>query len=151
MYLSPPTVRTDFHKIGARSPRRSNFSSCQNIRREQSHFAAVLVGMVFSRFTRVVGRMEPMPVNKTGVVRRLFVITGLMVLGSFAMMSCRLFVAFCRFVVVFSACTSTHNVSPFSPLKHTPTFSNFIDSLMKLGLLGVTGPRLRQVIPCSSG
>ncbi len=62
--------------------------------------ATVLIGMVFSRFTGVVGRMEPMPMSNMGVVRSLFVITGFMVLGSFTMMSCRVFVVFCRFVVV---------------------------------------------------
>ena len=52
--------------------------------------------------------MEPMPVSDMGVVRRLLVIAGFMVQGSFAMMSCRLFVVFCRLVVVLCACVHTH-------------------------------------------
>ena len=70
--------------------------------------SAMLAGMVLSRFTGVVGRMEPMPVSDMGVVRRLLVIAGFMVQGSFAMMSCRLFVVFCRLVVVLCACVHTH-------------------------------------------
>jgi hypothetical protein len=43
---------------------------------------AVLVGMVFGRFTSVVDRMEPMPVSDTGVVRGFPVIAGFMVVRS---------------------------------------------------------------------
>lgn len=70
--------------------------------------------MVFSRFTSVVDRMEPMPVSDMGVVRSFLVIAGFMVPGSFAMMCCRVFVLFCSPVVVFCACMRTHNVSPLS-------------------------------------
>jgi hypothetical protein len=72
----------------------------------------MLVSMVLSRFTGVMGRMEPVPVSDMGVVRRFLVIAGFMELGRFAMMSCRVFVVFCRLVVVFCACIHTH-ASPF--------------------------------------
>ena len=72
------------------------------------NLAAMLVGMVLSRFTGVVGRLEPVPVGDMGVVRRFLVVAGFMVYGSFAMMSCRVFVVFCRLVVVLCACMHTH-------------------------------------------
>jgi hypothetical protein len=73
----------------------------------------MLVGMVLSRFTGVVARVQPVPVRDMGVVSRFFVIAGFMVFGSFAMMNCCVFVVFCRLVVVFCACMHTHNVSSF--------------------------------------
>jgi hypothetical protein len=68
----------------------------------------MLVGMVLGRFTGMVGRMEPVPVSDMGVVRGFLVIAGFMVFGSFAMMSCRVFVVFCRLLVVLCACMHTH-------------------------------------------
>jgi hypothetical protein len=59
------------------------------------NLAAMLVGMVLSRFTGMVGRLEPVSVSDMGVVRRFLVVAGFMVHGSFAMMSCRVFVVFC--------------------------------------------------------
>ncbi|MGO9262624.1 MAG: hypothetical protein ACLQU1_41035 [Bryobacteraceae bacterium] len=73
----------------------------------------MLVGMVFSRLSGVVCRLKPMPVSDMRVVRRCLVIARFMVLGSFAMMSCRMFVVFSRLVVVLCAFMRIHNVSPF--------------------------------------
>jgi hypothetical protein len=75
--------------------------------------AAMLVGMVFTRFAGVVCRMKPMPVSDMRVVRRFLVIPGFIVLGSFAMMSCCMFVVFRRLDVVLCAFMRCHNVSPF--------------------------------------
>jgi len=75
--------------------------------------AAMLVGMLFSRFTGVVRRVESVPMSDVGVVRRFLMIAGFMVFGSFAMMSCCVFVVFCRLRVVLCTCMRTHNQSPF--------------------------------------
>src|ERR1017187_9380682 len=64
------------------------------------NLAAMLVGMV--------GALEPVPVGDMGMVRRFLVVAGFMVHGSFAMMSCRVFVVFCCLVVVLCACMHTH-------------------------------------------
>jgi hypothetical protein len=72
---------------------------------------AVLVGMLFGRFAGVMCRVKPVPVSDMRVVRRLLGIAGFLVLGSFEMMSRCQFVAFCRFLVVFSAFVGCHVVS----------------------------------------
>jgi hypothetical protein len=68
----------------------------------------MLVGMVLRGFRGVMRRMESVAGSDMGVVRRLLVIAGFMVLGSFAMMSCRVFVVFCRLLVVLGAGMFTH-------------------------------------------
>ena len=112
------------------------------------NLAAMLVGMVLSRFTGVVGRLEPVPVGDMGMVRRFLVVAGFMVHGSFAMMSCRVFVVFCCLVVVLCACMHTHTsylsfddevsqsgqfAVPVNP--RLEGYSRLVDSLMKYRLL----------------
>jgi hypothetical protein len=63
-------------------------------------FAAMLVGMVFSRLGRVMGSMKSVPVSNMSVMGGLLVIPGVMVLGSFHMMSRCVFVVFRRHFVV---------------------------------------------------
>jgi hypothetical protein len=73
----------------------------------------MFVGMVLRGFRGVMRRMEPMAVSDMGVVRRLLVIAGFMVFGSFAMMNCCVFVVFCRLLVMLGAgmCTHTFHLS----------------------------------------
>jgi hypothetical protein len=70
-------------------------------------FAAVLVGMVFGRFLGVVRCVNSVPHRDVGVVGRFRVIAGFVMFGSFAMMRCRVFVVFCRLLVVVCACMHT--------------------------------------------
>lgn len=56
----------------------------------------MLAGVVLGRFPGVMRRVKPVPVSDMRVVRRFLVIPACVVLGSFPMMSRRLFVVFCR-------------------------------------------------------
>ena len=71
----------------------------------------MLVGMVFGRLGGVMGRMKPVPLSDMGVVRRFLMIAGVMVLGSFEMMSCCVFVVFGRHLVVRGTFVFRHDVS----------------------------------------
>jgi hypothetical protein len=65
--------------------------------------SAVLVGMMLGRFSRVVGSVLSVPMRYLGVVAGLLVISTLVVLGSFTMVSRCVLVMFCRLVVVICA------------------------------------------------
>jgi hypothetical protein len=62
--------------------------------------SAVLVGMMFGRFSRVVGSVLSVPVRYVSVVTGLLVISALVVLGSFTMVFRRVLVMFSRLVMV---------------------------------------------------
>ena len=77
----------------------------------------MLVGMVFGRLGGVMGRMKPVPLSDMGVVRRFLMVAGVMVLGSFEMMSCCVFVVFCRHLVVLGTFVFRHDVSSVMDLR----------------------------------
>jgi hypothetical protein len=77
--------------------------------------AAVLIGMMFGGFTRVVGGMEPMALRYMSMVRGLLVIAFAMVLGRCAMMSRGMFVVFCCFSVMLGTFVLCHAVSFLIP------------------------------------
>jgi hypothetical protein len=70
---------------------------------------SMLVGMVFGGLLGVMCRVMRVPVSDVRMVCCLFVVAGLMVLGSFAMMSCCLLVVFCRFIVMLCALVHCHD------------------------------------------
>jgi hypothetical protein len=61
----------------------------------------VLLGVHFRGFLVMVGRMQVMPMRHLGMVRGLFVIAGLVVLGGFAMMLGCMLVMFRGLLVMF--------------------------------------------------
>jgi hypothetical protein len=65
--------------------------------------SAMLIGMVFGDLAGVVCGMQGMSMSDMGVVPRLLVVAGFVVPGGFALMSCCMFVVFCRLVVVLDA------------------------------------------------
>jgi hypothetical protein len=71
--------------------------------------AAMLVGMVLGGFRGMMRRMKSVAGSDMGVVRRLLVIAGFVVLRSFAMMICCVFVVFCRLLVMLGAGVCTHS------------------------------------------
>jgi hypothetical protein len=62
-----------------------------------------------------------MPMRRVGMMRRLFVIAGLVVFGGFAVMLRRVFVMFGGLVMVFDACVVAHGFSPGSFLMKNAT------------------------------
>jgi hypothetical protein len=62
---------------------------------------AVLLGVHFRGFLVMLGGMQAMPMRHVGMMRGLFVISGLVVLGGFAMVLGRVVVMLRRLLVMF--------------------------------------------------
>jgi hypothetical protein len=89
-----------------------------------------------------------------GMVRRFLVIARFMMSGSFAMVSCRVFVVFCRLIVVICAHMGTHNLhlscnagisqsgSAVPANSHLAAYFTHVDGLMKFRLEGYRKPPL---------
>ena len=69
---------------------------------------AVLLGMLLGSLTRVVGRLQSVPMRNLGMMASLLVISRFVMLGSFTMVFGRVLVMLGRFVVVFSAFVCRH-------------------------------------------
>ena len=73
---------------------------------------AVMGGVVTARLGVVMFGVAGMTVRGMGVVRRLFVIAGFVMLGGFAVMLRRVLVVFGGLVVVLDACVIAHDALP---------------------------------------
>jgi hypothetical protein len=72
----------------------------------------VMLGVVTAGFGVMLFGMAGVAVGGVGVVRRLFVIAGVMMLGGFAMMLRRMLVMFGGLVMVLDACVIAHGALP---------------------------------------
>jgi hypothetical protein len=71
-----------------------------------------MLGVMTTGFDVMMFGVAGMAVGAVGVVRRLFVIAGLMMLGGFAVMLRRVLVMFGGLVMVLDACVVAHDFSP---------------------------------------
>jgi hypothetical protein len=72
----------------------------------------VMLGVMTAGFGVMLFGMAGMAVSGVGVMPRLLVIAGFMMLGSFAMMLCRVLVMFGSLVMVIDACVVAHGALP---------------------------------------
>jgi hypothetical protein len=77
---------------------------------------AVMLGVMTACLDMMMFGMAGMTVGAVGVVRRLLVITGLMMLGGFAMVLGCMFVMFGSLVMMVDACVVAHVCSPGWPM-----------------------------------
>lgn len=73
---------------------------------------AVVLGVMPARFGVVMLGMAGVTMGAVGVMRRLLMVAGCMVLGGFAVMMRRMLVMFGCLVVVFNACVVAHDDLP---------------------------------------
>jgi hypothetical protein len=73
---------------------------------------AVMLGVMTAGLDMMMFGMAGMTVGAVGVVRRLLVIAGFMMLGGFAMMLCGVLVMFGSLVMMVDACVVAHVFSP---------------------------------------
>jgi hypothetical protein len=78
---------------------------------------AVMFGVMTAGLDMMVFGMAGMAMGAVSVVRRLFVIAGLMVLGRFAVMLRRMFVVFGGLVMMLDAFVVAHISLPVRPVK----------------------------------
>jgi hypothetical protein len=78
---------------------------------------AVVLGMMPAGLGVMMLGMTGMAIGGVGVVRRLLMITGLVVLGSFAVMVRCVLVVFGCFVVMLNACVVAHKALPVWRMK----------------------------------
>ena len=71
-----------------------------------------MLGVMTAGLDMMMFGMAGMAVGAVGVVRRLLVIAGFMMLGGFAMMLCGVLVMFGSLVMMVDACVVTHVFSP---------------------------------------
>jgi hypothetical protein len=71
-----------------------------------------MLGVLFRRVLVVLGRVQRMPVCHLGVVRRLFVVAGLVVFRCFAMVLGGMFMMVCGLLVVFVNLVTVHRCLP---------------------------------------
>jgi len=71
------------------------------------------VDVVFTGFFRVMGGVEVMAMRKVGMMRCRFMMAGLMVLGSFTMMPCCVFVVLGSSSMMVYSCVCAHTRSSF--------------------------------------
>ena len=71
---------------------------------------AMHVSMVFGRFARVMGRMQPVSVSDMRVVGGLFMIAVLVVTGGFAVVGRGMLVMFSRFSMMFRSFVVFHSL-----------------------------------------
>ena len=69
-------------------------------------------GVMTARLDMMMFGVAGMTVRGVGVVRRLFVIAGFVMLGGFAMVLCRMLVMFGRLVMMINACVVAHVALP---------------------------------------
>jgi hypothetical protein len=72
----------------------------QRLRADRLHLVPVMLDVEFCRFCCVVCRVVQMSLGRVSVMRGCLVIAAFVVPGGFAMMLGRLFVVFCRFMVM---------------------------------------------------
>jgi hypothetical protein len=72
----------------------------------------VMLGVMTAGFDMMVFGMAGMAMGAVGVMRRLFVIAGFMMLGGFAVMLRRMFVVFGGLVMMLDACVFAHGALP---------------------------------------
>jgi hypothetical protein len=84
---------------------------------------AVMLGVVTAGLDMMVFGMAGMAMGAVGVMRRLFVIAGLMVFGRFAVMLRGVFVMFGGLVMVLYACVIAHNALPVCSVKTRRRFT----------------------------
>ncbi len=75
-----------------------------------------MLGVVAAGLDMMMFGMAGMAVGAMGVMRCLFVVAGLMVLGSFAMMLGGMLVVLGGLVMVLNACVVAHHFSPGSSM-----------------------------------
>jgi hypothetical protein len=78
----------------------------------ESLVLAVMLGVMTAGLDMMMFGMAGMAVGAVGVVRRLLVIAGFMMLGGFAMMLCGVLVMFGSLVMMVDACVVAHVFSP---------------------------------------
>jgi hypothetical protein len=84
---------------------------------------AVMLGVMTAGLDMMVFGMAGMAMGAVGVMRRLFVIAGLMVFGRFTVMLRGMFVVFSGLVMVLYACVVAHNTLPVCSVKTRRRFT----------------------------
>ena len=77
---------------------------------------AVMLGVMAAGLGMMFLGVAGAPVGAVGMVRRLLVIAGFMMLGGFAMMLCGVLVMFGSLVMMVDACVVAHVFSPGWPI-----------------------------------
>jgi hypothetical protein len=92
---------------------------------------AVVLGVMATCFGMMFFGVAGMTVGAVGVVRRLFVIAGFVMLGGFAVMLGRVLVMFGSLVMmVLDACVVVHVCSPGSAMKREPGLRRRFDTML---------------------